>query len=408
MNKVNRLKRFTKDDRGSVLIMTGLFMLVLLAIGGAGFDLGRQQIVRIKIQQAADAAALAAGSIPYTGSSNDTADRTATAQRYFDLNYPETFLNIKRPTPTITVDPGNTVIVEANVPKIPTVFVRFVGYKNMAAGGASTVLVKKESNEVDILLVMDNSGSMGEWKDVGKTNSLNAIPNIRPICINGWINYYTSLGFNLTNGEANNKCNQYEGAKGFTRLNALRYNADKFTDDLFNATGTDIRIALVTWDAIVIDKLDFTKDKKSVKDLLMRMYGRGSTDSTSGLKQAELYATNFRNNASRVIIFMSDGANYPFQDSYNKSSLKICDSLKSMKNTQLFSIAFGNKIFGKEPENVMARQFLSDCATGPNGSANPGPAPNEGVHYFSAPDAAKLDAAFQAILVKLQKVRIIE
>jgi Flp pilus assembly protein TadG len=154
--KSHSLRLFHRDTGGNVLILAGLGILFLVGIGGAGYDLGRQQLVRQKIQQATDAAALAAASMDFGTPDNV---RQNTAQAFFSLNYPQNYLGVARPTPTASIA-GETITVSAGT-TVPTSFVGNFGVSTIAAAGRSRVQFKRLQTVIDVILVMDNSGSMG-------------------------------------------------------------------------------------------------------------------------------------------------------------------------------------------------------------------------------------------------------
>lgn len=415
----NLWQSFARAQHGNVLMLTGLGMLFLVGIGGAGYDLGRQQLVRQKIQQASDAAALAAAGMDF-GTSNAT--RQNTAQAFFALNYPNDYLGVARPTPSISIA-GETITVSANS-SVPTSFVGNFGVSSIAAAGSSTTRFKRLQTVLDVILVMDNSGSMGARQnlafpgspgsyDVGTGNSLNASGGVRPICRAGWIAYYALFGFPLSNGAANGLCNDYEGANGFNRINALRFSATSLVNTLMNPNPNNNRVALTTWDLQTIRSEGFTNDAAIGRNFLGTMYGRGITNSTVGLQQAQSFASQFRPNAAHAVILMTDGFNNigastiaqltADQIAINAASVAICNQLKA-QGTIVYTIGFGSELVGTNPFIARASQFLSDCATGPNGPTQP----NLNQFYFRAPDAAALASAFSQISGSLQRVQILQ
>src|SRR5262245_35457982 len=56
------VQRFIDDERGSILPLVGLCLLVVLGFGAIAIDLGQQAALRSELQATADAAALAAAS----------------------------------------------------------------------------------------------------------------------------------------------------------------------------------------------------------------------------------------------------------------------------------------------------------------------------------------------------------
>jgi Flp pilus assembly protein TadG len=147
---------FARDRRGNVLMLTGLLITVLVSITGAGYDLAHQQLVKLRIQQASDIAALAAATM--TGNPT-TAQREQIAARYFALNYPETYLGVPRPTPQVEV--GSSSIRVSASADMPTQFMQYVGFDTIVSGGSSTVSTDSRAQDADydVAVVVDESGS---------------------------------------------------------------------------------------------------------------------------------------------------------------------------------------------------------------------------------------------------------
>jgi Mg-chelatase subunit ChlD len=396
--------RLRSDRSGSVLMLFGLSVLFLVAIGGAGYDLGRQQLVRQKIQQASDSAALA-GSAMVFGTS--AAARTTTANRYFALNYPASYLGVARPTPTITIG-ANDVQVSATTPVVMN-FVSNLGVSTLNATGLSKTQFKKGYNKIDLILALDNSGSMGTNFDVGTLKTTPAGPGTRTNCINGWISYFAYFGAALTVPGANSLCITWEGATGFSRVNALRFSAMDITNLLMSPNPNDNRIAAITWDLIVMNTVPFTNNPAPINAFISTMYGRGATNSTSALTMAQsMGATGFRSGAVHAVVLMTDGANFSSADpansqaTFNASSMPICNALKA-SGTLIFTVGFGTELANASASSAVARQFLSDCASGPNGPTKP----NLDTYYFVTPDSVALNKAFTDIAGTLQALRIL-
>lgn len=408
-------QNFVRAQQGSVLMLTGLGMLFLVGIGGAGYDLGRQQLVRQKIQQASDAAALAAAGMDF-GTSNAT--RQNTAQAFFALNYPNDYLGVARPTPSISIA-GESITVSATS-SVPTSFVGNFGVSSITAAGSTSSRFKRLQTVIDVILVMDNSGSMGLNSDVGAGNTLPASSGVRTACRAGWASYIVS--FNAANGtnfapyspaQVTSFCNAREGATGLTRINALRYSATELTNTLMNPNPLGNRMALVIWDDFLISQLDFTNDPNIVKNRLNVLYGRAGTDSTVGLQSAQLLSSSFRASAAKAVILMTDGLNGEVlgdipatlanQAAINPASLALCNALKE-NGILVYTVGFGTQLTDNSTASVRASQFLSDCATGPNGPTQP----NLNQFYFRAPDAATLANVFNQISGSLQRVKILQ
>ena len=151
------LTRFLTDETGSVLMLVALSILFLFAAAGAGYDLGRLDLVTQKMQQSSDAAALAAASLPTSATNTD---RQNEGLRYFALNYPSTYLDVPRPTPTVTI--GSSSVSVSSQGAMTTHFMSNVGINTMTAAGKSGVGISaSQSSDYDVVVIDDESGSEG-------------------------------------------------------------------------------------------------------------------------------------------------------------------------------------------------------------------------------------------------------
>ena len=163
------LKRFAKDEQGGVLIIFGLSAVFLVAIGGAGVDLGLQQLMQVKLQNSVDAAVTSAGSLSSCKQRITGPIREQAAKRYFKLNYPANFLDygkayetgeMNRPKLEVSFADDNIYGVARD--NLATHFVnnfgktRLNGYANSGASISDTYL----DTDFDAAMVIDESGSM--------------------------------------------------------------------------------------------------------------------------------------------------------------------------------------------------------------------------------------------------------
>ncbi len=394
------MKRLLADRSGNVLMLTGLSFLFLVAIGGAGYDLGKQQLVKQRMQQASDAAAIAGAGMEDTAT---PAERELMANNIFFLNYPDSYLGIARPAPGIQVV-GNNVEVRVPNTNVPTSFMSNLGVNSLPANGFTRARIKTPLRPIDLIMVMDNSGSMA-GTDVGADNTLNGDAAISLGYCRSWL---ASLGYapfwaSYYCGPASPPFYRYSlsGITGLTRVNALRYAADYAAGLLLNPNVDNNQIASVTWNGTLVNSQDFQTSYAPVQNFLRGMFATSTTNSTLGLARAQaLGAAGFRAGTVRAVLLLTDGSNYPDPVSYNASSRIICDQLKA-DGVVVYTIAFGTDV-----ENDMSvRQFLSDCATGGSNGANTN---NLGATFFIAPDAATLTRAFDEIVISLRRVRILQ
>ena len=343
------MQRLIRDQRGGVLITTGLGILLLLGVSGAAIDLGNQQLLRARTQQSSDAAALAGAALSAKGGNPQQV-----ALRYFNLNFSPTYLGVQRPSPAISVG-SNSLSVSATSQQ-PTSLTGFVGVSSVNAGGRTVVAMEGSNSTTaqtyDVILVMDNSGSMIS-ADAGTPQ------------------------------------------KPASRIDALREAALTMTSALLNGQNAS-RMAGVAWSDRVEGRQDLTSNQGTMTSFLNRMKPAGLTDSTVGMKEAEKFARGFNPSSVHAVVLLTDGQNN--SSASNTSTNAICSKFKSSK-TLVYTIAFGQVVVGTSPIAKEVQGYLSNCA-----SDNPA----GGKFFYIAPDARTLSEIFATITTSIMSLRISE
>ncbi len=150
-----------RDQRGGVIVMIALSIVVLLGFTGLAIDGGRAYGVKAKLSAAADAAAIA-GARAIAEGANDgerAARAQAAAERFFNANYPRGFQNttVAVPVTTATRDPMGFWQITVNVTaRMPTFFMRVLGQDRVDV----VTVAQTIRRDVDLMLVMDSSGSL--------------------------------------------------------------------------------------------------------------------------------------------------------------------------------------------------------------------------------------------------------
>lgn len=166
-------RRFTREGHGGVLIIFGLSVALVVAIGGASIDLGIQQLMRAKLQNASDAAATSAAGLHAANYNVTNVERQSAAVRYFNLNYPPEFYGQQRPVPSVSIN--NTITVSAQG-AINTAFVSNFGISQLQASALSVVSVAQSApSDFDLVIVVDESSS--EYKCLNTPYVQGAPPN---------------------------------------------------------------------------------------------------------------------------------------------------------------------------------------------------------------------------------------
>ena len=155
--------RSSSPERGATLILLTLALaLVVIPMMGIAVDGTTLYLVKIKLSQAVDAAALGGARSLSTGLdlASQTSSATATALSYLNANFPAGMMGASysgSPSVTITQDSTltRTVLVQASV-AVPTTFMRVAGFSSstVSAVGQAT------RRDVNLMLVLDRSSSM--------------------------------------------------------------------------------------------------------------------------------------------------------------------------------------------------------------------------------------------------------
>jgi len=151
--------RLRRDDRGAALLLATVFMLTLFSVIAVAIDFGQAMVLKQKLHNAADAAALAVGSrIDLT-----EAEANALAHSFIRANYPDLALGtLTQFTLTPTAD-GYNVRVAAS---LPTTFLRVLGRDSLQV--AVTSEVTRDLRKLEVVLALDNTGSMTTNNRIGK------------------------------------------------------------------------------------------------------------------------------------------------------------------------------------------------------------------------------------------------
>ncbi|MDP6816281.1 MAG: pilus assembly protein, partial [Alphaproteobacteria bacterium] len=150
-----QLRRFNRDNTGAIAIIFVLTLVPIAAAAGAAVDISRAYLVKHRLGMALDAAGLAVGA-----SSGATEEElNAIMQSYFDANYPAEELGVTA-EPQMTID-GSDITITATA-DIDTTLMKIVGIDNIEVAASTTII--RETKGLDVVLVLDNTGSMSGSK----------------------------------------------------------------------------------------------------------------------------------------------------------------------------------------------------------------------------------------------------
>ena len=152
------IKHWVRDPAGNVMLMFGLLALPIFVGAGAAVDASRAYLVQARLTQALDASGLAVGSM--IGLTE--AELQQRAEDFFKANYPVDEIGVPA-TPLVTLT-ENVLTVSATA-KLPTAIMGIVGIHELNI--ASSVEITRESKSLELIMVLDNTGSMNSNDKIG-------------------------------------------------------------------------------------------------------------------------------------------------------------------------------------------------------------------------------------------------
>ena len=365
-------REFLKDRKGNLSIMAALVLPVGLAAAGMAIDMSKMVASKAALQNAADAAALAAAS----ALANDeitTAQAQALATDFVKgqmanhIDAPETQqdafnfgsctnVNVQQQT-TVGTAKKYTVKVSTCYDVDYSALSAFMGRTSGRVSVSSTTQSSTESkNALSMYLVLDRSGSMAEY-----TNTV-------------------SGSYQCRYGRKTTTCYTY-----YDKVTALRMASTNLMDQLKKADPDKllVRTAAVSYNSAMQTPVNLAWGVDATKTYISKLTADGGTDSGLAFKTAynavgastedTLHLQKNGQVPSKYIVFMTDGDNnYTSADTETK---KWCDSAR-LAGIEVYSVAF------MAPSRGQA--LLSYCAT-------------SSAHYFKAEDADDLNAVFQYI-----------
>jgi len=166
------LTRLRRDSRGNTLAIAGAALVPITGMIGSGLDMSRAYMAQAKLQNACDAAALAARR-EMSGTSFDS-DVSAEGQRFFDFNFPSTTMNAQNISTSIIQSPSNdsTVAVTASA-DIPTTVMSLFGKDTIPISVSCDA--NQDYGNNDIMVVLDVTGSMNNAPSGGGSSKISRL-----------------------------------------------------------------------------------------------------------------------------------------------------------------------------------------------------------------------------------------
>lgn len=154
--RLTEFMRFLKQRSGNMAVIIALSLIPIIVGSGAAIDFGRAYLVKTRLAHALDAAGLA------VGSSNPDGDLAGVLSRYFAANYPAEKLGVPA-NPSMSINEG--VIQLSASASVSTTFLKMIGINVINVAASSKII--RETKGLEIVLVLDNTGSMANNGKIG-------------------------------------------------------------------------------------------------------------------------------------------------------------------------------------------------------------------------------------------------
>lgn len=330
-------KNYKSDENGGVAIISALCLTMLVVAAGMSTDLGRSQILKFRLNQATDSAALAAAS---ADNNLTVQQRTQLAQRFYHLNAG----NIDN---TQEIETGDAVInfngtSNSNAGQVVQVrssgttqtnFIKLAGTNTVNVNALSEATVQRDNPSLDIILSLDTTGSM---------NTIDC-----PV--------FTNRGI----------CTSREFA-GLARIQQVKGAVENFTNKLFNGRidADNYAISNVFFNTRVRDTTSWTSNYNAIMrsfSTLTTNYAYGNTNNGIALQEAKniMRSRLSRAGTQKVVIALTDGQNTV--TGADALMIQSCEEMKA-DGVILYSIAFG-PVAANDPKIA---KLMRTCSTDPN------------------------------------------
>lgn len=143
------------DTRGAVAVFVAGGIISMVGAVGLATDAARGYMVKARLSQALDSAALAGGREIFSPT------RDADIKMFFDANFPPGYLGATIIGPVIQVSPDNETLTLTASAKIDTTFMKALGFSELNVSTATEVT--RETTYLDVVVAIDMSGSMGNF-----------------------------------------------------------------------------------------------------------------------------------------------------------------------------------------------------------------------------------------------------
>ncbi|MGB5780022.1 MAG: TadE/TadG family type IV pilus assembly protein [Allopontixanthobacter sediminis] len=163
------LRKLLDDRSGNALAIFGAALVPVTMMVGSGVDVSRTYMAKAKLQNACDAAVLAARQ-SMEGNAWTTANE-AEADKFFDFNFPSGTYGVQNVVFTVAKDTvDNAQVVGSASATVPTSIMKVFGFATLDI--AAECNAKRDLGHNDVVLVLDVTGSMASSPSTGGSSKI--------------------------------------------------------------------------------------------------------------------------------------------------------------------------------------------------------------------------------------------
>jgi Flp pilus assembly protein TadG len=166
----NGAGRFLRSDKGAVAIYFGLSAIVFVGVAGLAVDAARGYLLKARLSEAIDAAALAGGKALPTGNKQQVEDIT---KAFFKANIPAGAMGATISEPAVVPNDDMTIVNVTATATIPTTLMKVLGFQTMNTVAFASVT--RATNGLDVVFSFDVSGSMGDVPKGGGPTKISSL-----------------------------------------------------------------------------------------------------------------------------------------------------------------------------------------------------------------------------------------
>lgn len=400
------LRAFPSDRRGGIQILLGLALIPLMGGIGLAIDASRGYLVKARLSEAVDAAALAGARSLHLDTWQEDVNR------FFAANFPTGYLDATLQPLTIASNSEDQTLEVVAQASVPTTFMKILNVSDFDV--EVRTVVSGERRGLELALVLDVTGSMDGSKiaalKTAGVNLLNILYGENDTLDDLFVSVVPFAGrVNVGNHDSwfSSTPWYYEGC-GDPRGSGLATSDDTSAaglwDPFYNSYYYWNRTYGCPDDAI----LPLTASKSAVTGAINGLDAYGNTRTDIGIVwgwrvlspkwrglwgDANLPLDYDEELMDKALIIMTDGENTPWLsgdsisvNDTNSRLLEVCTAMKA-EGITVFTITF------QAPPTL--DPVFSACASGAG-------------NHFTSPTEEDLNAAFQQIATQLSNLRITE